>query len=245
MIISKVHRIVSFDQLPWLEKYIDYYTKERAQADSDFKNDYHKNLICSFFGRTMEDVRNRVKVEFVKNRDEKKFLRYQSHLDFDGIHKRYQDYDSYTFKTNVIKMEKPSYLGFAFLELSKLLMYETYYDKLQKYFGQVDIQIHYQDTDAYIMSVRSMDIVNDLDKLQDQYKILDFSKLNKEHKLFSNEFKKIPGYLKIETPKSFYIDKFVCLRSKCYANTTELDGNDNKLKGVIMDKKRDTIWSVL
>ena len=43
MIISKVHRIVSFDQTPWLEKYIDYNTKKRAQADSDFKKNYHKN----------------------------------------------------------------------------------------------------------------------------------------------------------------------------------------------------------
>ena len=81
------------------------------------------------------------------------------------------------------------------------------------------------------MSVRTTDIVSDLNKLQDQYTMFDFSNLNKEHKLFSNEFKKIPGYLKIETPKSLYMDKFVCLRSKCYAYTTELDGNDNKSKG--------------
>ena len=126
MIIAKVHRIVSFDQSPCFEKYIDYDTKKSAQADSDFKKDYHKELICSFFGKTMEDIRNRIKVGFVKDTDEKKILRYQSRLDFDGIHKSYQDYDSYTFKTNVIKMEKPTYLGFVILELSKLLMYETY-----------------------------------------------------------------------------------------------------------------------
>ena len=142
MIISKVQGMVSFDQSPWLEKYIDYNTKKREQADSDFKKDYHKNLNCSFFGKTMEDVRNRIKIEFVKNADERKILRYQSRLDFDGIHKSYQDYDSYTFQSNVIKMEKPIYLGFVILELLKLLMYETYYDNLQKYFGQDGIQIH-------------------------------------------------------------------------------------------------------
>ena len=73
----------------------------------------------------MEDVRNRIKVEFVKNTDERKILRFQTRLDFDGIHKSHQDYDTYTFKSNVIKMEKPIYLGFTILELSKLLMYET------------------------------------------------------------------------------------------------------------------------
>ena len=238
MIFDKVHRIVSFDQTPWLHKYIDYNTNKRAQADSNFKKDYHKNLICSFFGKTMEDVRTRIKNEIVKNTDEKKFLRYQSRLDFDGIHKSYQDYDSYTIKSNVIKMEKPIYLGFVFLELSKIIMFETYYDKLLKYLGQDGIQIHYQDTDAYVLSVRTTDIVYDFNKLQDQYKMFDFSNLNKELYIFSNEFKEKPGYLKIETPKSLYIDKFVCLRSKCYAYTTELDGNDIKLKGICKGYKK-------
>ena len=239
MIIKKVHRIVSFDQSPWLAKYIDYNTKKRAEADSDFMKDYHKNLICSFFGKTMEDVRNRIKVEFLKNTNERKILQFQSRLDFDGIHKSYQDYDSYTFKSNVVKMEKPIYLGFCILELSKLLMYETYYDKLQKYFGIDGIQIHYQDTDAYIMSIKTKDIVNDLSNLQNQYKIFDFSNLSKEHKLFSNEYKKIPGYLKIETPKSLYIDKFVCLRSKCYAYMSKLDGYENKFKGIVKGYKKE------
>ena len=184
MLIKKVHRIVSFDQSPWLAKYIDYITDKRAKADSDFMKDYHKSLICSFFGKTMEDVRNRIKVEFVKNTNERKILKFQSRLDFNGIHKSYQDYDSYTFKSNIVKMEKPIYLGFCILELSKLLMYETYYDKLQKYFGIDGIQIHYQDTDAFIMSLTTKDIVYDLSKLQDQYKMFDFSNLNKEHKFF-------------------------------------------------------------
>ena len=109
----------------------------------------------------MEDVRNTIGIEFVKNTDETKILGYQSRLYFDGIHKSYQDYDTYTFKKNVIKMEKPIYLRFVILELSKLLRYETYYDKLQKYFGQDGIQIHYQDTDAYVMSIRTRDNVND------------------------------------------------------------------------------------
>ena len=242
MIIKKLHRIVSFDQSPWLAKYIDYNTKKRAEADSDFMKDYHTNLISSFFEKIMEDVRNRIKNEFVKNTNERKILQFQSRLDFNGIRKSYQDYDTYTFKSNIIKMEKPIYLGFCILELSKLLMYETYYDKLQKYFGIDGIQIHYQDTDAFIMSVMTMDIVYDLNKLQEQYKIFDFSNLNKEHKLFSNEFKKIPGYLKLETPKSIYIDKFVCLRSKCYAYISQLDDYENKFKGIIKGYKKETLF---
>ena len=238
MIISKVHRRVSFDQSPWLEKYIDYNTKKRAQADSDFKKDYHKGVSNSFFGKTMEDVRNRIRIEFVKIQMKSKSLRYQSRLDFDEIHKSYQDYETYTIKKNVLRMEKPIYLGFVILELSKLLMYETY-DKLQKYFEQDGIQLHYQDTDALVISVRTKDIVNDLDKLQEQYRMFDFSNLDKEHKLFSNDFMKIPGYLKKETPKSLYINNFVCLRSKGYAYQTELDGKDNKIEGICKGCKKE------
>ena len=38
-------------------------------------------------------------------------------------------------------MDKPTYLGFSVSELSKLLIYETYYDKLQPYFKQEIIQL--------------------------------------------------------------------------------------------------------
>ena len=89
------------------------------------------------------------------------------------------------------------------------------------------------------MSIKTKDIVYDLSNLQDQYKMFDFSNLNKEHRLFSNEFKKIPGYLKIETPKSLYIDKFVCLRSKCCAYITQLDGYENKFKGIVKGYKKE------
>ena len=80
---------------------------------------------------------------------------------------------------DVIKMEPPIYLGFVNLELSKLIMYETYYDKLQKYFRQDGIQLHYQDTDSFVLGVKTKDIVKDLNKLQQQIIFFDLSNLNK------------------------------------------------------------------
>ena len=38
-------------------------------------------------------------------------------------------------------MDKPVYLGFAIIELGKLHMYETHYDKLQPFFGMENIQL--------------------------------------------------------------------------------------------------------
>ena len=88
-----------------------------------------------FYGKTMENVRDRVKIEFIKKDDNIKIIKQQSKLTFNGIHKSNENYDSYTFKQNEILMNKPIYLGFTVLELSKLHMYETYYDVLQSYFG--------------------------------------------------------------------------------------------------------------
>ena len=54
-----------------------------------------------------------------------KVIKQQSILTFNGIHKSDTNYSSYTFKQNEVVMDKPVYVGFALLELSKLHMYET------------------------------------------------------------------------------------------------------------------------
>ena len=93
-------------------------------------------------------------------------------------------------------MDKPIYLGFVVLELSKLHMYETNYEKLQPYFGMEYIQLHYMDTDNFILSVNANDLIKDLNKLE---KKIDFSNLNKSHGIFSGKNKKFIGKFKIET----------------------------------------------
>ena len=111
-------------------------------------------------------------------------------------------------------MDKPIYLGFTVLELSKLLMYETYYDILQPYFGQENIQLHYMDCDSFVLSIETENIINDLKNLQD---LFDFSNLDKNQELFSNKSKKVVRKFKVKTPENIWIDEFVALTSKCYA----------------------------
>ena len=141
MIIDKVHNIISFKQNKWLEKCISFNTQKRNKAKNDFEKDFYKLLNNAFYGKTMENVRNRLKIKFIRKDDYREIIRQQSKLTFNGIHKSYETCDSYTFKQNEVLMVKPMYLGFTVLELSKLLMYETYYDILQPYFGQENIQI--------------------------------------------------------------------------------------------------------
>ena len=228
MIVDKVHNIISFKQSRWLEKYMNINTQKRSRAKNDFEKDFYKLLNVAFYGKTMENVRNRLKIKFIKKDNHKKILEYQSKLNFNGIHKSYKNCDSYTTKQNEVVMDKPIYLGFTVLELSKLLMYETYYDKLQPYFGQENIKLHYMDCDSFVLSIETENIINDLKNLEN---LFDFSNLNKNHELFSNKNKKKVGKFKIETPKNIWIDEFVALRSKCYAFKCGNDCN-NKLKGI-------------
>ena len=146
MIVDKVHEIFSFKQSKWLEKYLSFNTHKRNKAVNDFERDFYKLLNNAFYGKTMENVRNRLKIQFIKKDDYREIIKQQSKMTLNVILKSYENCDSYTSKENEVLMDKPIYLGFSVLELSKFLMYETYYDKLQPYFGQENIQCHYMDS---------------------------------------------------------------------------------------------------
>ena len=228
MIVEKIHEIISFKQSKWWEKYISFNTQKRNKAKNDFEKDFLKLLVNAAFAKYLENVRKRLGLELIKKDNNKKIIDQQSKLTFNGIQKSYENYDSYTFKKNEVVMDKAIYNGFSILELSKLHMYETYYDTLQPYFGQENLQLHYIDTDGMFLSMKTKDIIKDLKNLED---IFDFSNLDKNHELYSERNKKIIGKFKIETPKNIWIDKFVCFRSKAYSFKCKDNKEDkNKIK---------------
>ena len=230
MVVEKVHEIISFKQSKWLESYISFNTQKRNKAKNDFEKDFFKLLVNAAFGKFLENLRNRLELELLKKDNFKKNINEQSKLTFNGIQKSYENYDSYTFKQNQVVMDKAIYVGFSILELSKLHMYETYYDTLQPYFGQENLQLQYIDTDGVILSMKTKDIIKDLKNLED---IFDFSNLDENHELFSNKNKKVIGKFKIETLKNMWIDEFVCLRSKAYSfKCNDNTESKNKIKGI-------------
>ena len=131
-------------------------------------------------------------------------------------------------------MDKPICLAFPILELINLHMYETYYDILQPCFGKETFQLHCMDTDSFIFSVNTRDIIEDLKNSEDMF---DFSNLDKNHEIISKKNKKVFGKFKIETPKTIWIDEFVCLRSKMYAFKCG-DYSRNKLKAISKSQSR-------
>ena len=105
MVVDKFHEIISFKQSKWLEKYIYFKTQKRNEAKNDFEKDFYKLLNNAFYGKTMENVRNRLKLEFIKKHEYKKIIKQQSKLTFNGFHKSYENCDSYTFKQKEVLMD--------------------------------------------------------------------------------------------------------------------------------------------
>ena len=90
-----------------MEKNISFNTQKRNKAKNEFEIDFYNLLNDNFYGKTMENVRNRLKVEFIRKNDTNKNIKQQSKLTFNGIQKSYEIYGSYTFKQNEVLMDKP------------------------------------------------------------------------------------------------------------------------------------------
>ena len=109
-------------------------------------------------------------------------------------------------------------------------MYEWYYDKMQPYFGEDNLELHYLDTDSFIFSFKPIkSLIEDLKYFKEDF---DFSDLDPSHELYSEANKKVIGKMKLETAPELDLDEAVFLRSKSYSYNIKQNSSHCKHKGV-------------
>ena len=113
-----------------MKECIDFNTKERMNAANSFEKGFFKLMINSVYGKTMENLRKRMNVSLVNN--EKDFLKYTSRPTF-ITHKIFaKNYAAIHEIKPILTLNKPIYVGFTGLELSKWLMYDFHYNVAKK-----------------------------------------------------------------------------------------------------------------
>jgi hypothetical protein len=115
-------------------------------------------------------------------------------------------------RKNCLKMNRPTYVGFSILDISKTLMYSFHYDYIKPTYGN-NVKLLFTDTDSLCYHIATEDVYQDW-SLNTNY--FDFSDYPSSHKLYSIDNKKVIGKFKDETA-SIPIEEFIGLRSKMYS----------------------------
>ena len=157
--LKKVHRIIEFNQESWLKPYIDMNTELRKIAKSDFEKGFFKLMNNAVFGKTMENVRKHRDIKLVTT--DKKRSKLVSEPSYHTMNYISEDLTIIEMKGTKVKMNKPIYLGFSILEISKLLMYQFWYDYMKPKYGDT-VKLCYMDTDSFIMNIKTEDFYKDI-----------------------------------------------------------------------------------
>ncbi len=227
LVLTKIHRVLSFKQSPWLRSYIQYNTELRKNATTQFEKDLIKLLNNAVFGKSIEDKRKHLNIKLALS--EKQANRYLRKPLFEEFHILNSNKALIKMKKSRVILDKPIYVGFTVLEISKWLMYRLHYDIFKKNY-KAKIKLAYIDTDSFIYEIKTDDFYRDLDI---KYKhIMDFSDYPDKHFLKDDTHKKLLGYLKDEM-NSKIIHEFIGLKAKLYSIKYGEDGeHKSKAKGL-------------
>lgn len=225
LILKRIHMVLKFNQAPWLKPYIELNTNERAKATSEFSKHLYKQMNNTIYGKSMENIRKRVEL-FLKNRWDGRYG-IRKLIAMPNFKRRVifnENLVAIEMKRTSIVMDKPISLGMAILDISKVVMYEYYYDFLKPKYGN-NIKLTYTDTDSFILDVKTDDFYNDMKENLSRYDTSDYAIDNIYNMPRVN--KKKPGVFTDEL-KGIAIKEYVELRSKMYSIKPMItDSNDN------------------
>ena len=171
--ITKVHRVLQFNQSPWLKEYINFNTEKRKNANNAFEKDFFKLMNNSVFGKTMENIRKRVDVRLVT--DENKLLKYASKPTYISS-KIFNENLVAVYKIKeTLTLNRPAYVGMCILDLSKTLMYDFHYNYIKDKY-QEKARLLFTDTDSLTYEIEAEDVYNDFQKDKDRFDNSDYPK---------------------------------------------------------------------
>uniref|UniRef100_A0A8D8TAN0 DNA-directed DNA polymerase n=1 Tax=Cacopsylla melanoneura TaxID=428564 RepID=A0A8D8TAN0_9HEMI len=214
MVLTKIHKIVQFNQSPWMKTYIDFNTAKRASADTKFSQELFKLASNAAFGRTL--LNSKRYKNFRLFVDEKKAKTQVCKPTFKQFAIFNKDLVGVLYNKTVITLKSPIYAGMVTLEISKLIMYEYFYKILKVKYGEDRMRLCMSDTDSLLLHLKTNSLYEDMYSIIDT---LDTSNYPPNHPLYSEKWKKIVGKFKDESPADL-ITEFVGLRAKMYTFST-------------------------
>ena len=220
-----VHRIIEFNQKAWLKPYIDMNKELRKLANDDFEKDLFKLMNNAVFGKTMENIRKHRDIKLVTT--DKKGNNLVSEPNYHTINYISEDLSIIEMNKTKVKMNKPIYLGLSIIDISKILMYEFWYDYMKPKYGN-RVKLCYMDTDSFVMNIKRNDFYKDT--ANDVEKRFDTSNYACNRPLPTGKNKKFIGLMKDELGGKI-ITEFVTLRPKTYSYSTDDGKEDKKAKG--------------
>ncbi|PFX11357.1 hypothetical protein AWC38_SpisGene24958 [Stylophora pistillata] len=228
--IGKIHRIIRFNESPWMKKYIDLNTSLRAKAKNEFEKDFYKLMNNAVFGKTMENIRKRVDVRLVTREEKAKKL--ANKVNFKHCTIFSEDLCTMHMRKTQILFNKPLYLGMSILDISKTLMYDFHYNYIKPKYPEGRSKLLFTDTDSLCYEIQTEDFYKDI--TSDVDRLFDTSNISKRHSsgIPTGVNKKVIGTFKDEASGKI-IQEFVGLRAKLYSYKMFDDGEEKKkCKGI-------------
>ena len=200
-------------------------TELRKVAKNDFKKYFLKLRNNSVFGKTMENIRKHRDIELVTTNKRRSKL--VSEPNYYTINYISEDLSIIEMNKTKVKMNKTIYLGLSILEISKILMYEFWYDYMKPKYDN-NVKLCYMDTNSFIMNIKTEDFYKNISN--DVKKRFDTSNYEVDRPLSTGKNKKVIGLMKDELGGKI-ITEFATLRPKTYLYLTDDCKEDKKAKG--------------
>ena len=221
--ITKIHRALKFRESLWLKSYIDLNTTLRAKVTNDADKDMFKLLNNAVFGKTCENLLNRTDYRLATS--QKEALKLIARPTF----KDYTVYDGKLAGIHLdpatVKLNKPSYVGVAILDLSKELMYDFFHNYLKPKYGN-NLKLLMTDTDSFFLGIVTEDFYEDI--RNDVPKFFDTSDYPNDHPAHLPKVnKKVIGMFKDELNGKNVLE-FCGTGAKSYAYSIYEDNETKK-----------------